>query len=83
MSATVSGTMDEDMKGEVVVITGATAGIGQVAAENLASMGARIIQIARDRGRGQEALKRLCERAPDVAHGIYYADLSGLSEMNG
>ena len=73
--------MNENMKGKVVVITGATSGIGQVAAENLASMGARMIQIARDRGRGQEALKRLCERAPDVAHGIYYADLSRLSEM--
>jgi len=73
--------MNEDMKGKVVVITGATSGIGQVAAENLASRGARIVQVARDRGRGQEALKRLGERAPDVAHSIYYADLSRLSEM--
>jgi hypothetical protein len=37
--------------------------------------------VARDRGRGQEALNRLGERAPDVAHSIYYADLSRLSEM--
>jgi NAD(P)-dependent dehydrogenase (short-subunit alcohol dehydrogenase family) len=69
------------MKGKVVVITGATSGIGQVAAERLARMGARIVQIARDRGRGQEALKRLGDRASDVAHSIYYADLSRLSEM--
>jgi NAD(P)-dependent dehydrogenase (short-subunit alcohol dehydrogenase family) len=73
--------MNQDMKGKVVVITGATSGIGQVAAESLASMGARIIQVARDRGRGQEALKRLGQRGPEVAHSIYYADLSRLSEM--
>jgi NAD(P)-dependent dehydrogenase (short-subunit alcohol dehydrogenase family) len=69
------------MKGKVVVITGATSGIGQVAAESLASMGARIVQVARDHGRGQEAIKRLRECAPDVAHSIHYADLSRLSEM--
>ncbi|MGA2459758.1 MAG: SDR family NAD(P)-dependent oxidoreductase, partial [Terriglobales bacterium] len=73
--------MPPNMKGKVVVITGATSGIGQVAAENLAGMGARIVQIARDRGRAQEALKRLSERAPEVAHGIFYADLSRLSDM--
>jgi NAD(P)-dependent dehydrogenase (short-subunit alcohol dehydrogenase family) len=70
------------MKGKVVVITGATSGIGQVAAENLARMGARIVQIARDQGRGQEALKRLRDHAPGSEHSIYYADLSRLSEMN-
>jgi NAD(P)-dependent dehydrogenase (short-subunit alcohol dehydrogenase family) len=68
------------MKGKVVVITGATSGIGQAAAENLASMGARIVLVARDHERGQEALKRLRERAPDVVHSIYYADLSRISE---
>ena len=69
------------MKGKVVVITGATSGIGQAAAEGLAGMGARLILIARDCGRGQEALRRLGEQASDVAHSIYYADLSRLSEM--
>jgi NAD(P)-dependent dehydrogenase (short-subunit alcohol dehydrogenase family) len=69
------------MQGKVVVITGATSGIGQVAAENLAEMGASIVQIARDRERGEAALKRLRERSPGVAHSIHYADLSRLSEM--
>jgi len=44
-------------------------------------MGARIAQVARDHERGQAALKRLGERAPGVAHSIYYGDLSRLSEM--
>lgn len=69
------------MKGKVVVITGATSGIGQVAAEKLAEMGARIVQIARDGVRGEAAMKRLRERSPAVEHKIYYADLSRLSEM--
>ena len=73
--------MQEAMKDKVVVITGATSGIGQVAAESLARMGARIVQVARDRGRGEAAWKRLRECAPSVAHTLHYADLSRLGEM--
>jgi len=73
--------MNGDMQGRVVVISGATSGIGQAAAEVLAAMGARIIQVARDPKRGEAALKRLQKRAPGPAHAIYYADLSRLSEM--
>jgi NAD(P)-dependent dehydrogenase (short-subunit alcohol dehydrogenase family) len=71
----------EDMQGKVVVMTGATSGIGQVAAESLAAKGARIVQVARDRGRAEAALQRLREIGPGVAHGIHYADLSRLGEM--
>jgi NAD(P)-dependent dehydrogenase (short-subunit alcohol dehydrogenase family) len=74
-------TMTRDMTGKVVVITGATSGIGQAAAEDLARMGARIIQIARDRARGEEAMKRLRDLAPGVAHSVRFADLSLISQM--
>ena len=69
------------MGGKVVVITGATSGIGQVAAEALAMKGARIVQVARDHKRGDEALARLRDQSPGLAHTIYYADLLRLSEM--
>ena len=69
------------MKGKVVVITGATSGIGQVAAERLAERGARIVLVARDRARGEATLARLRARAPGLGHSIHYADLSRLSEM--
>jgi len=69
------------MQGRVVVITGATSGIGQVAAERLAGMGARMVLVARDKGRGEAALARLRARAPGAAHSIHYADLSRLAEM--
>jgi len=69
------------MQGKVIVITGATSGIGQVAAEQLAGMGARLVLVARDKVRGQAVMARLHERAPGVVHSIHYADLSRLVEM--
>ena len=36
------------MQGKVVVITGATSGIGEIAAGRLAQQGARLLLIARD-----------------------------------
>src|SRR5262245_28719565 len=69
------------MQGKVVVITGATSGIGRVAAERLAAMGARIVFVARDKARGEATLSRLREIAPSVAHVAHYADLSRLGEV--
>src|SRR6478672_10650747 len=69
------------MRGKVVVITGATSGIGQVAAERLASMGARLALVVRDRARGEAALARLRQRGPGFSHSVHYADLSRLGEM--
>src|SRR5260370_28671352 len=69
------------MRGKVVVMTGATSGIGQVAAERLGEMGARVVLVARDRERGEAALARLREHAPGIAHSIHYADLARLPEM--
>lgn len=69
------------MHGKVIVITGATSGIGQVAAERLGGMGARLVLVARDKMRSEAALARLRERAPGIAHSVHYADLSRLAEM--
>lgn len=69
------------MTGKVVVITGGTSGIGQVAAERLAQMGARIVLIARSRTRGEATLARLRQVAPAQSHSIHYADVSRLTEL--
>ena len=69
------------MQGSTVVITGATSGIGEVAADRLAAKGARIVFVARDRARGEETLKHLRAVAPQAGHAVHYADLSKLSEM--
>lgn len=64
------------MRDKVVVITGGTSGIGEVAAEALAARGARIVLIARDGVRAEATLGRLRERGPGVAHRAHLADLS-------
>jgi len=69
------------MKGKTVVITGGTSGIGEIAAEQLAQIGARIVLIARDKSRGEATLARLRERAPGLAHTVHYADLARIPEM--
>jgi retinol dehydrogenase 12 len=69
------------MQGKVVVITGATSGIGQVAAEKLAAMGARIVMVARNRARAEATLTRLKKDSPNQEHTVHYADLSLLKEM--
>src|SRR5947209_15444398 len=66
------------MAGKTVVITGATSGIGEVAADRLAGRGERIVFIARDRARGEETLKHL-RAISDGDHAVHYADLSRLS----
>jgi NAD(P)-dependent dehydrogenase (short-subunit alcohol dehydrogenase family) len=62
-------------QGKTVVITGGTSGIGEIAAERLAQMGARIVLIARSKSRGKMTLARLHGKAPDLAHTVHYADL--------
>src|SRR6202165_4675933 len=69
------------MQGKVVVITGATSGIAEVAAHRLAGMGARIVLVARDRTRGEAALARLRSGVTSLSHCIHYGDLSRISEM--
>jgi NAD(P)-dependent dehydrogenase (short-subunit alcohol dehydrogenase family) len=68
------------MNNKVVVITGATSGIGEVAAEKLAGMGARLVLIARNKTRAEATLARL-RTTNATKHSVYYADLSRLSEM--
>jgi NAD(P)-dependent dehydrogenase (short-subunit alcohol dehydrogenase family) len=69
------------MRSKTVVITGGTSGIGEVAAEALAKMGARIVLVARNKSRAEVTLARLRRSSPGVAHSLYFADLTRLTEM--
>ncbi|HTL91949.1 MAG TPA: SDR family oxidoreductase [Steroidobacteraceae bacterium] len=69
------------MQGKTVVITGATSGIGAVAARHLAGQGARIVIVARDRGRAEDTLRDLHGANAGQAHTAFYADLSRLAQM--
>jgi NAD(P)-dependent dehydrogenase (short-subunit alcohol dehydrogenase family) len=68
------------MKGKTVVVTGATSGIGEVAAERLAAMGARIVMVARNTAKAEAVLAKLREVAPAQAHRAHLADLSSIAD---
>lgn len=67
------------MRGKVVVVTGGTSGIGQVAAEQLAGQGARIVLIARNKARAEATLERLRKAGAAVEHTAHLADLSSIA----
>ena len=69
------------MEGKTVVITGATSGIGEVAAIRLAQRGARIVFTARDKIRADDTLAKLRAANPSADHTPYMAELSSLAEM--
>jgi NAD(P)-dependent dehydrogenase (short-subunit alcohol dehydrogenase family) len=69
------------MKDKTVVITGGTSAIGEIAAEALARMGARIVLVARNKSRAEMTLVRLRRSGPRIAHTVYFADLTRLAEM--
>ena len=64
------------MQGKTVVITGATSGIGEVAAIRLAEQGARIVFTARDQKRADATMAKLRKANPAADHAVHMADLS-------
>jgi NAD(P)-dependent dehydrogenase (short-subunit alcohol dehydrogenase family) len=69
-----------DMRNKTVVVTGATSGIGRVAALELAGMGARIAFVARNRTRADALLTQLRAINPNTDHFAAIADLSLIGE---
>jgi len=69
------------VKDKTVVVTGATSGIGQVAALELAKMGARVVFTARDAARGADMLARLQAANPAATPALVVGDLSLIAGM--
>jgi NAD(P)-dependent dehydrogenase (short-subunit alcohol dehydrogenase family) len=70
-----------NMTGKTVVITGATSGLGLVAAGRLAELGARLILVARNRAKAEAMVRHLREKHPDLEARLLVADLSSLGDM--
>ena len=70
----------ESVREKVVVVTGATSGIGRAVSLNLARSGVRLVLLGRNRERGQRLAERIggCQRTQAE---FYQADLSSLSEV--
>jgi dehydrogenase/reductase SDR family protein 12 len=69
------------MDGKVVLVTGATAGLGRAAAEGFARLGASVRLLARDEGRGESARAAIARASgnDDVRVGI--GDMSDLASV--
>jgi NAD(P)-dependent dehydrogenase (short-subunit alcohol dehydrogenase family) len=72
-----------DLSGRLILVTGASAGIGRATAAVLAKLGARLVLNGRDAGRLDETATRLEPAADGQAHAIAPFDLSDLEAVPG
>ncbi|WAS91030.1 SDR family NAD(P)-dependent oxidoreductase [Nannocystis punicea] len=65
----------------LIVLTGATHGLGRVAALELARRGARLALVARDRDKAERTRAELRAAAPGASVDLHFADLTRLAEV--
>ena len=70
-----------ELSGRIVLVTGATSGIGQVAALELARKGGHIILHGRDQAKGEAAVALVREQAGTEAVEFLQADLASLQDI--
>src|SRR5918994_3092242 len=71
----------DGMGEKVCLITGATSGIGKATAMGLANMGASVVMVGRDRGRGEAALAEIRDKSANASVNLMLADLSSQEEI--
>jgi NAD(P)-dependent dehydrogenase (short-subunit alcohol dehydrogenase family) len=70
-----------DQTGRIVVITGASSGIGEVAARVLAGRGATVVLAVRDAARGAATLARIKARHPAADARVSLLDMASLASI--
>jgi retinol dehydrogenase 14 len=66
---------------KVCLITGATSGIGRATAMGLANMGASVVMVGRDRGRGEAVMAEIKEGSANDSVELMLADLSSQAQV--
>jgi len=69
------------MRGRVVAITGATSGLGEIAATSLARMGATVLLLARNPVKAEASRGRIVAATGNEDLRVYLADMSDLSAV--
>jgi len=69
------------MDGRVVLVTGATSGLGLATAQQLARMGSALRLLVRDATRGAGARDQILRGTPGADVGLYTADMSDLASV--
>lgn len=64
------------MNGKIVLITGASSGIGEATARRLAGLGAHVVMVSRTAHRGEKARARILRAHPGASLDLLVADLS-------
>ncbi len=72
-----SGAMGE----KVCLITGATSGIGKATAMGLATLGASVVMVGRDRGKSEAVMAEIKEKSGNTSVDLMLADLSSQEEI--
>lgn len=72
--------MKDDMQGKVVMVTGATSGIGRVTALELARLGATVVLVGRSQARAETTAQEI-RRATGNPVDVLLADLSSLTQV--
>jgi retinol dehydrogenase 14 len=74
--------MKRGMGEKVCLITGATSGIGKATAMGMAEMGANVVMVGRDRGRGETVMAEIKEGSANPSVDLMLADLSSQEEIH-
>jgi NAD(P)-dependent dehydrogenase (short-subunit alcohol dehydrogenase family) len=69
------------MQGRVCLITGATAGIGKATALGLAELGATLLLVSRDKGRGEATRDEIRAKSGNPHIEVLFADLASQASI--
>ncbi len=70
-----------DMRGKVVMLTGANSGIGEAAALELAKMGATLVMVCRNKEKGEAARARIEKESGNDCLSLIVADLASMESV--